>query len=189
MQTTRATVRDINVYYEATGPFAVNKERAEAVFDVAASIVARYTGPLAISVRGARVPDRNPISARHIRLPGAHIALLTARATETLRELGGDCYREQIGGLITTSTIVTTLPPRGGSLTDTPTIAVSVHEIGHSFGLKHCETEPPCIMQARLRTPLTQLAVPADPFCNNCTGDLELAGYSSLAARLGSTKA
>jgi hypothetical protein len=185
-------VRSVNAYFEATGPYALERARAEQVYGKAIEEISRRTGPIALNgVQGVNIPlGDKPVTPDNVRLGKApHSALITARplVVEGNRILGNTrLIRRRIDGLVDKSVIkgshIITGVPRQQS--DDTLIGTVVHEFAHSLGQKHCP-DVRCIMQASCDINLdTTIMAQDNPFCDDCTGDLELAGYQALAAQL-----
>jgi len=192
-------VRKLHGFFEAEGPYAINRGFAETIYDVSAGIVGRYTGPIALqSVKGVRIPtEANPIRLTGVRLGSAdHTGLLTKRGIHGEGLAKPDGFEDgEFGGLtqyrvdgtrvVSSKFLANVLPP---TLDATGGIVIkrAVHEMGHSFGLDHCRLGA-CIMHAghdSVMNAVDPILASGKPFCDNCAGDLEVAGYQALAAEL-----
>lgn len=178
-------VRVIDAFYEAQGPHSLSKALAESLYSRAIGLVAQHTGPIALAgVRGVRLrlPDDSPIKPGMVGLGSApHTALLTRRPVihtdgTHKRGLGRTHVAPGLGGSVK-SMVVSNVSAGTVDMDGSQSAALLVHELGHSFDLSDCTTDPTCIMQ-----PLIPSGKPN--FCDDCAGDLELAGYMNLAAQL-----
>lgn len=186
----KSVVREIDAFYEATGPFAVPKDRAEYIYETAASIVSRHTGPIALkSIRGANIPlDDNPMEAHSVRLGHApHSALLTKRnLTNRGIPITGNTQCDFVGTVVRESQMVMTVLEPIQDPVGRVALIGSIHEMGHSFGLQHCANT--CIMVASWDLnhfeAVNNLLAASAPFCGDCVDELEVGGYQALAQRL-----
>jgi hypothetical protein len=195
-------VRTIEAFYEAKGPFAVSKGFAENIVHGAAAIVARHTGPIAVAkIRGVRLPEEPvTIDISKVGLGKAPHTMLITRRKESGKpgpQPTGRTLPVSIATSIIESKTVITTPPAYEDVAGGKTLATVVHEMGHGFGLGvsesweaqaqvHCP-DLACIMTSAPEVAANGVAYAISsgkPFCDNCAGDLELAGYMSLAAQL-----
>ena len=188
------TVRVLDGYYEATGPHAVNRSRAEYVLNTAFGILARHAGHIALNpIRGVRLPleDGQPIDYDKLRIgTGKHVALFTDRpldASKTGLPLPRSAIRSGVGGIeakgseLRTKLIITDRAPQLDPIAMIP-IYTGVHEGAHTFGLGHCK-DSSCIMQPTLVEAIARnILTIQDPFCKPCAEFLE-SGFDAKTAR------
>lgn len=191
-------IRRLAGFYEASGQFSVPEKDAVAIIDTATRIVGKYTGRILLTgIQGARIslPD-NPLAAKRIRLGSElHKILLTKRGTrgnaanDNLRPAdtfvaGTTVLSKNEADKITDSRIlVSTIAAGTGTVVD-EAIEVAVHEMGHSWGIEeHCAVGG-CIMQTVCQDRPRDRFLSGNPFCDNCAGDLEIAGYMALSQQL-----
>jgi len=190
-------VRHLNIYHEVESDFAIPKKLANEVFGAAADMVSRCVGRMTVSDSiGTRIPKtENPININRIRLAGKHVGLLTARGIYASVELSRDGRKATVAGIhakvlednvVSESMFITNAPQRGVANPYARLLDTSVHEIAHTWGAAHCPDET-CVMTAcdTPTTDLTQRLGAGSPFCDDCSENLEIAGYQALAAQLG----
>jgi len=182
----------VDGFYEAVGPHAVQKSRAEYVLSTAYGIIGRYAAHVTLnSVRGVRLPleDKQPINFDRLRIKGSqNLALITGRMLETADApkipgafVPGCGGFEVDGDQLTTKVVVWNTPDYADPTALVP-ISSAVHEGGHAFGLSHCVNSL-CIMQAcGDPTDALDALTRDDPFCGRCIDKLE-SGLDAQKAR------
>lgn len=192
--TDQRPVRYVDAFYEFEGSHAVPKARAEGLYTAALEIVSRYTGPVVLTgLRPARIrlPEDAYIDPDKVKLGKApHTALLTGRGTSagsagSSRFGGATAVDFKLGGSEGSNVVATVAPPHLDQ-TDTLSLGWLVHEFGHSFALRHCAGAL-CMMTASQHLEINTNSPPiatGRPFCDDCVGELELAGYQNIAAQL-----
>lgn len=185
-------VRTVDAFYEATGPYAVDKGLAEGFFENAFSILSGYTGKIALKdLRGMRIPlEGNSINPRRIKLGAEpHTMLLTRRFVDTGNSHDGAlttgvCDIAQDGSFVKLSKTIVQVQSTEKDPTGAVTLFSAVHEGAHSFGLEHCADEA-CIMYPRTNAATErQLLSSGASFREDCAEDLEVAAYLALADTL-----
>lgn len=188
-------VRRIQAFYEATGPYAVNKAVAESIYKATFAIISQHVGMVALEgprTASIALGDR-PISLADARLgSAAHTMLLTGRAIDEGELRPGEsnaglCDVYTLDKVVKMSSTVVQVKPALNDPTASRALYTGVHEAAHSFGLDHCKAKQ-CIMQSYAvydeLQPSIQPLVTDNPFCDNCASNLELAGHVELAVSL-----
>jgi hypothetical protein len=187
-------VRRVDAFYEATGPYAVNKSLAESLYGTTFGIVSKYAGHIGIN---GPIPMRVPITGGlinpdHIKFgPAPHTMLLTRRGVDL--KTGPDagitdsaCDASLEGKLVRNSKTIVQVQAVESDPT-AATLISGIHEVGHSFGLGHCSCSacvmhPVAFVEEDLR--VNEILGSGAPFCDNCAEDLEIGGFLALASNL-----
>lgn len=186
------TVREIDAFYEATGPYAVSRPYAENIQRTSVAMIGRYVGPIAInSIRGVNLPLSGPkINPLTVKLSNApHTALLTRREivrNDELATTGGRTIVMKSKDRVVSTSVTTSVIEAPFTMNTEVTLTSNIHELGHAFGLTHCLGRNACVMEARLESvsDAQDMLASGKLFCEPCEEDLELAGYSELAKQL-----
>lgn len=191
-----SVVRQIDAFYEATGPYAVDRPIAESLYKTTLGFVGNYVGRIIINgPRGVRIPLSDElIHPRRINLGTApHTMLLTRRpidvsgSSEDGAITDGVCDLIFDGSLVRQSKTIVQVQPPDKDPTSGASIISGVHEVGHSFGLDHCQDEG-CVMYPTTTIirehQLYGVLSSGSPFRGSCAEDLELGAYLALADNL-----
>ncbi|HSX29056.1 MAG TPA: hypothetical protein VLE73_00690 [Candidatus Saccharimonadales bacterium] len=187
-------VRELDAYYEVGGPYNVKPNEARYLYGATVDLVAPYVGQISVPrLRGLRLRTSAPaINTSTFNVPGAgeHNMLLTGRRIQGRKRVhpGGinETTQGRVTQLIKKSKIVvhTGTPGENWQLSDS--LISTVHETAHTFGvIDHCEV-PSCAMTkdaADYEMIIGSIAA-GKPFCDDCAGDLEIAAYREMAAKL-----
>lgn len=187
---TERSVREYDVFYESSGPFAVDPQLARRIADGALVLVSRYTGLLLVrSFNGLRISGTNSrFKPEDVKLGGgAHTILFTKREIDDPVASTATCdisLSKWAGRILNTATTVS-IPQLESNYTLPISTGDTAHELAHGFGLsnkRHCRVMR-CLMRAETYTyPGTEVVVASsDPFCRNCANDLRAAGAKELA--------
>lgn len=180
-------------YYEAKGPYAVDRIRARDIYDASLSIIGQHLGPIAVTrFKGISIqllddtPDPyNRINVDKLNQPSnaPFTSILTQRLTvhkDGSRTAGGATVLRRLSSLVVDySHIAVTVLPKAEDPDNLKTIETLVHEYGHGYGgLRHC-LELGCIMESGETAPIANEAIQkgTNPFCGNCTIDLTATHY------------
>lgn len=189
-------IRRVDTFYEATGSFAVDRGLAERLFETTFSLMSRYTGQIALNgPKGVQIPiEGELIHPRRINLgSAAHTILLTRRLVDisgSTEELvtDGVCIFAKEKNLVKRSRTIVHVSSPEVDITAGATLISAIHEVGHGFGLEHCQDEA-CVMYPQTRLlegyQLYETLSSGNPFRGSCAEDLEIAGYLALADNLG----
>lgn len=181
-----SVVREIDALYEAGGPYGVDPSFAEVLYETSTGLMSVYVGRLALSdIRGVSIPESaGPLDIATARQFSAanHLLLLTNRPV--VHGPTGDVgYRGTTWGDVkgqsihASAALVTSLEPTTYK-NKLETLGGVVHELGHTFGLRHCNGAA-CIMQPGKNIErLGPIIESGDPFCNPCCLDLSIASKS-----------
>ncbi|HSW99632.1 MAG TPA: hypothetical protein VLH38_01200 [Patescibacteria group bacterium] len=185
-ETTPSPVRTFYPYHEAQGLTLVNKEVAQMVLDVSLEKLSEHAGVLgAIALKGVRLPGEDVVDIGKIRIgEGAHTVLFTGRdianPAEGRRDALGECMTWLRKGRIVRSLTAITFKDfhKGGMKR---AIGVTLHELGHGFGLQHCE-KAICTMVSGKK--IDRFEQPNLAFCDDCAGALEVQAIWSMHTSL-----
>jgi len=180
----KTPVRTFDTYYDMTEGSAFSKVRAEGLYQMAAELVGRYAGPIALAqIQGVKLPlEGRPITTKNVRFGrGGYSMLMTnhelvwgnGTSAAGLTDVG---YRTQeVAGIFhaidasyawTSNSIVSDFH----NLTDSALRVATAHEMAHTFiGPHHC-ADAHCVMQEPVLAgpPNAKLMAQDDPFCDNC---------------------
>ncbi|HSX32382.1 MAG TPA: zinc-dependent metalloprotease family protein [Candidatus Saccharimonadales bacterium] len=178
-------VREFTVFYEADGPYAVSKDYAQSIMGGAASIVSKYTGHIAMGpAKGFRLrAATNPLPNKPLSLGSDydHAAIITGRHVGVSEGQPVPGIAHVDDAQIAIYKFSTVEDPTG-----THTMHAAVHEMGHSFGLKHCIGRLCCMNGEYSLEPskVNPYIESGRPFCDPHAEELEIAGFTALAKRL-----
>jgi hypothetical protein len=188
------TLRTIPTFYEYDGRFAVPKEYAANVGKAGGAALSRALGGNVIfePPKGIRIPGDDPVlEAAALRVPNVpHNLILTKRAIRSNNDriVAGVTITGRLpsSNLIVKSSMIIHARNSIADPAGVGVIRTAIHEGAHSFGLReHCECSD-CIMQPNASVS-DSYVIDKDPFCDNCSEELETLGYVALSQTMSNT--
>jgi hypothetical protein len=183
------TLRTVEVFREVNSDFAVPKDYAQSVTETALGALGTVLGGRveAVGFRGLAIRSQDrTLDVSKLRLPPGvkHGLVLTGRdLIRNERPIHGVTANNKRGSVIESTNIIAAVEGPVADPYGATTIETIAHEGAHSFGvLGHCALSS-CVMHAySARRPDDFSADRAQqPFCDDCSVDLELAGHMALA--------